>query len=122
MISTFDFSTLYTALPHDDLIRCLVAIYSKYFSDDVGIVFNAKKLTISKNDFVNILKFCIRHSYLSFDNKIYRQIKGIPMGSNYSPNAANLYLHFYEDKFIKMNPAGGRIRYKHSFRFIDDLL
>ena len=26
MLTTFDFSTLYTALPHDDLIRCLVAL------------------------------------------------------------------------------------------------
>ena len=30
MITSFDFSTLYTALPHGDLIRCLVALYSKY--------------------------------------------------------------------------------------------
>ena len=44
------------------------------------------------------------------------------MGSNYSPNAANLYLHFYEDKFLKINPLAGRLRYKNSFRYIDDLL
>ncbi|MEL7079427.1 MAG: reverse transcriptase domain-containing protein [Cyanobacteria bacterium J06582_2] len=122
MITTFDFSTLYTALPHDDLIRCLVALYNKYFTGDIRLTFKYKKITISKDDFVNILKFCIRNSYISFDNKIFRQIKGIPMGSNYSPNAANLYLHFYEEKFLKINPAAGRIRYKNSFRFIDDLL
>ena len=122
MITTFDFSTLYTALPHDDLIRCLVALYNKYFTGDVGIMFRSKKIHISKVDFVNILKFCIHNSYISFDNKVFRQIKGIPMGSNYSPNAANLYLHFYEEKFIKLNPVQGRVRYKKSFRFIDDLL
>ena len=44
------------------------------------------------------------------------------MGSNYSPNAANLYLHFYEEKFLKINPLAGRIRYKNCFRYIDDLL
>ena len=57
-----------------------------------------------------------------YDDKIFKQIIGIPMGSNYSPNAANLYLHFYESKFLNINPIGGQIRYKHSFRFIDDLL
>ena len=122
MITTFDFSTLYTSLPHDDLIRCLVALYNKYFTGDVGVKFKNKSLLISKQDFVDILKFCIRNSYILFDNKIFRQIKGIPMGSNYSPNAANLYLHFYEDKFLKINPLAGRLRYKNSFRFIDDLL
>ena len=122
MITTFDFSTLYTALPHDDLIRCLVALYNKYFKGDVGVMFRAKKITVSKVDFVQILKFCIHNSYILYDNKIFRQIKGIPMGANYSPNAANLYLHFYEDKFLKINPIAGQIRYKNSFRFIDDLL
>ena len=122
MITSFDFSTLYTALPHGDLIRCLVALYSKYFTGDVGIKFKSKKLNISKVDFVDILKFCIRNSYISFDNKIFRQIKGIPMGSNYSPNAATLYLHFYEVKFINLNPVAGRVRYDNWFRFIDDLL
>ena len=122
MITTFDFSTLYTALPHDDLIRCLVALYNKYFTGEVGVMYNSKKIIISKDDFVQILKFCIRNSFVLYDNQIFRQIKGIPMGSNYSPNAANLYLHFYEAKFLKMNPIAGQIRYKNSFRFIDDLL
>ena len=122
MITTFDFSTLYTALPHDDLIRCIVALYNKYFTGDVGLTFKSKRIQISKDDFVQILKFCIHNSYILYDNKIFRQIRGIPMGSNYSPNAANLYLHFYEQKFLKMNPIAGQIRYKNSFRFIDDLL
>ena len=122
MITTFDFSTLYTALPHDDLIRCLVALYNKYFTGDVGIMFRSRKIIVSKDDFVQILKFCIHNSYILYDDKVFKQIRGVPMGSNYSPNAANLYLHFYEQKFLKINPIAGQIRYKNSFRFIDDLL
>ena len=121
MIATFDFSTLYTTLPHDDLIRCLVALYNKYIHQDVIIHYQNKKLNISKIEFVNILKFCIRNSYILFDGNIYRQTIGIPMGANYSPNAANLYLHFYEAKFLNLNPLAGRIRYRHSHRYIDDL-
>ena len=63
MVTTFDFSTLYTTLPHDDLIRCLVALYNKYFTGDIGILFRSKKIIISKEDFVQILKFCICNSY-----------------------------------------------------------
>ena len=31
------------------------------------------------------------------------QIVGILMGANFSPNLANLYLHFYESKFLCNN-------------------
>ena len=44
------------------------------------------------------------------------------MGSNFSPNMANLYLHFYEQNFLNRNTPEGRNRYKNTYRFIDDLL
>ena len=30
-VATFDFSTLFTTLPHNDLIRCIVALLNRYF-------------------------------------------------------------------------------------------
>ena len=47
---------------------------------------------------------------------------GIPMGANFSPNAANLYLHFYESKFMNINCNENRLVYSYVYRFIDDLL
>ena len=44
------------------------------------------------------------------------------MGSNFSPNMANLYLHFYESQFLSRNHEEGRNRYKYTYRFIDDLI
>ena len=44
------------------------------------------------------------------------------MGANYSPNIANLYLHYYEIRFMRINHADGRLRYRNTFRYIDDLL
>ena len=44
------------------------------------------------------------------------------MGANYSPNIANLYLHFYEDRFLSRNHIDVRTRYMNTFRYIDDLL
>ena len=122
MISTFDFSTLYTALPHNDLIRCIVALYNKYIQSDIEVVYRNRKLIISKVLFVEILKFCIRNNYVLFNNRLYRQKIGIPMGSNFSPNMANLYLHFYESTFLNRNHEEGRNRYKYTYRFIDDLI
>ena len=122
MISTFDFSTLYTTLPHNDLIRCIVALYNKYIQSDIEVFYRNRKLIISKILFVEILKFSIKNSYVLFNNRLYRQKIGIPMGSNFSPNMANLYLHFYESQFLNKNHEVGRNRYKHTYRFIDDLI
>ena len=122
MIATFDFNTLYTTLPHDDLIRCIVALYNRYIHSDIEIFYNRRKLIISKTLFVEVLKFSIKNNYVLFNNRIYIQKIGIPMGSNYSPNLANLYLHFYESKFLNRNHEEGRNRYKSTYRYIDDLL
>ena len=122
MLATFDFSTLYTALPHDDLIRCIVALYNKYIHSEIEVFHRNKKITISKIQFVNLLKLCIKNNYVLFNNRLHRQKIGIPMGSNFSPNMANLYLHFYEQQFLNRNTPEGRIRYKNTYRFIDDLL
>ena len=43
------------------------------------------------------------------------------MGANYSPNLANLYLHFYESRFMTLNSAEKRLNYRYVFRYIDDL-
>ena len=82
MITTFDFSALYTALPHDDIIRFLVALYNKYFMGDVGVMYTSKKIIISKDDFFQIPKLCICNSFVLYDNKILKHMKGIQMGSN----------------------------------------
>ena len=122
MLATFDFSTLYTSLPHSELIRCIVALYNKHIHSEIEIVYKYKKLIISKTQFVNMLKFCINNSYIYFNNEIYRQKVGIPMGSNFSPNMANLFLHFHEARFLNRNHEQGRNRYKLTSRFIDDLI
>ena len=122
MVSTFDFSTLYTSLPHDDLIQRIVALANKHLGSEIEITYNSKKLLITKSNFVDILKFCINNSFIMFNNHVYRQKVGIPMGANFSPNIANLYLHFYESKFLDRNPIYGRLRYRNTFRYIDDLL
>ena len=122
MVATFDFSSLYTTLPHDDLIHRIVALSNKYFDSEIKVTYNNNNLVITKSQFVEILKFCINNSFIKFNNQIYRQKVGIPMGANFSPNIANLYLHYYESKFLDVNPPYGRLRYSLTFRYIDDLL
>ena len=145
MISTFDFSTLYTKLPHSDLIRVLSNLIDLVFNGggktDSG---NRKYLTVkgkscyftrhkhgndsyTKNQIKMLVKHLILETYFQIGNMLFRQCIGIPMGIDPAPFWANLYLHFYESeyitKLIKSKDRQVRFRgfkFKNSFRFIDD--
>ena len=108
MLTTFDFSTLCTPFPDEDLIRCLLDLYNKCINSGIEVFDRNKRITISKIQFVDLLKLCVKDNYIAFDNRIYKQKICIPMGSNSSPNMANLYLYFYEQQFLSRNTPDGR--------------
>ena len=140
-ISTFDFSTLYTKLPHDDLIRVLHKMVDFAFnggkfkqkgSRKYLTVFDTYSYWTKKshghNSFTQSkIKFLVTHliteCYFQFTNLVMRQGIGIPMGIDPAPHWANLYLYSYEETHVstlmKQDPVAAR-RYKYAFRFIDD--
>ena len=63
--------------------------------------------------------------YIRFD-KLYRQIVGIPMGTNCAPLEADLFLFCYERDFMtslsKNNQADIIKAFKSTSRYLDDLL
>ena len=46
------------------------------------------------------LTFLLDNIYIRFGSKLYRQIAGIPMGTNYAPLIADLFLLCYERDFM----------------------
>ena len=44
----------------------------------------------------NALSYLLENIYFRFGNKLYRQIVGIPMGTNCAPLVADLFLFCYE--------------------------
>ena len=140
-ISTFDFSTVYTKLPHDDLILVLHAMVDFAFN---GGKFknegNRKFLTVfknysywtkksrgfnsfSRNKIKFLTTYLIKECYFQCANLILRQSIGIPMGIDPAPFWANLYLYYYEEKHVttlmKTDPFRARV-YRYAARFIDD--
>lgn len=140
-ISTFDFSTLYTKLPHDDLIRILHEMVDFAFnggkfkgkgSRKYLTVFNTYSYwtqkshghnSFSRNKIKVLVTHLIKECYFQFSNIVLRQCIGIPMGIDPAPYWANLYLYSYEEKHVstlmKDDPIRAR-RYKYAVRFIDD--
>ena len=47
------------------------------------------------------LSFLLDYIYIRFGTKLYRQIVGIPMGTNCAPFVADLCLFCYERDFMK---------------------
>ena len=64
--------------------------------------------------------------YIRFGTKIYRQIVGIPMGTNCAPLVADLFLFCYERDFMKNlssdNQADVIKAFNLTSRYLDDLL
>ena len=64
--------------------------------------------------------------YIIFGTKLYRQIVGIPMGTNCAPLVADLFLFCYERVFMKDlsndNQADINKAFNSTSRYLDDLL
>ena len=72
------------------------------------------------------LSFLLDNIYIRFGTKLYRQIVGIPMGTNCAPLVADLFLFCYERDFMKDlssdNQADVIKAFNSASRYLDDLL
>ena len=64
--------------------------------------------------------------YIRFGIKLYRQIVGIPMGTNFAPLVADLFLFYYERDFMTFLSDIKQVEiieaFKSTSRYLDDLL
>ena len=140
-ISTFDFSTLYTSIPHDQLKNNLHKFIDRIFTfkEKLFITPNTytkrayfscnakgKVISFSKDSLILCLDYLIDNAYVIYNGHVYRQVIGIPMGTNAAPHMANIYLHSYEYDYIQnLIDKGDEVSLKklcNIFRFQDDLL
>ena len=137
-VTTFDFSTLYTKIPHDKLLYVLNNLIDFCFdggsSDFIAITrFGAKwidnpaqyKHVFNKQAIKDAVKFLMFNCFFTIGNKIFQQIIGIPMGSDPAPFFANLFLYYYENKWLRKvqrSDLRRARRFANIFRFIDDLI
>jgi hypothetical protein len=103
-ISTFDFSTLYTKIPHDKLIQKLNDVIDQTFAGGnrnyMSFSYNGtaywssgkKKPSFSQNSLKQATKHLITNCYFTVGNTVMRQVVGIPMGIDPAPFWANLFL------------------------------
>jgi hypothetical protein len=68
-----------------------------------------------------IVRFDIDNTFFKIGSQIYRQVRGIPMGSNLSPALAYLICTYYERRIPKTTPAY-RLARVFGARYMDDIL
>ena len=140
-INTFDFSTLYTTLPHDKIKTRLKETIHKAFSHRIygskfvllgynSTYFSNKiqkgNTCYSEEKVISMLEFLIDNMCVSFGGILFQQIVGIPMGTNCAPLLADLFLYSYESEFLQKLVKEKKIQEARTFnvtyRYIDDVL
>ena len=138
-ISSFDFSTLYTKIPHDKLLDVLKKIVDFIFKGGTrkkveinkfgtaNWVSNQKSSSnkFTKESIIDAVSYLISNCYFKFGDKLFRQDIGIPMGSDPAPYFANLFLYHYESSWLKqIKKTNNNLarKFGNVFRYIDDLL
>ena len=126
-LSTYDFSTLYTTLPHNLIKGKLINLIECTFKRE-GSPYIAcnERHAFSCQNVCEALKYLLDNNYIRFGNKLYRQIVGIPMGTNCAPHVADLFLFCYERDFMTslsdVKQAEIIEAFKSTSRYLDDLL
>ena len=112
---SFDFSTLYTNIPHEALktnIKNLIREAFKIRGSKYLIVSKDGKahwslepslwsacVSVDNSKLVEWTNYLIDNVYIKVGFKVYRQTVGIPMGTDCAPQLANLFLFHYKYKF-----------------------
>ena len=106
-LSTYDFCTLYTTLPHNLIKEKILDLIERTFYIKEGKLYlacNDQKTCFTSADHYkgyhlwscqnvyDALSFLLDNIYIRLGTKLYRQIVGIPMGTNCAPLVADLFV------------------------------
>ena len=137
-VSTWNFSTLYTSLPHAQLKKQLHDLLERVFtSKGKSFIATNNFRTFWANDRTSTrytyfycrelclaINFPIDNIYVRFGSFVFRQVIGVPMDTNSAPLLADLFLHTFEYDFMvktMKQDITKAIQFSDTFRYIDDL-
>ena len=138
-VRSYDFKTLYTKIPHDGLKQNVDSFVRRVFKHknkryivitEKNAYFSNKRSkdysSFTADEFISLVEFIVDNSYIVYQNQVYRQIIGIPMGTNCAPDVANVYLHVFEyiyiHHLIDTQQYDLAAKLSNLFRYQDDLI
>jgi len=108
ILVTADVSSLYPSIPIDESISVILDFIRNYNDPKYPPIIVIE----------NILSFVLKYNCFNFADLFFLQVRGIAMGTKMAPNYANLFMAYFEDKFI-FNYPSQPVYYR---RYIDDIL
>ena len=73
---------------------------------------------IPKHDFGNLINIAPNESFSTFNNKHYKQVNGVDMGSPLGPASANIFMCSFESKWLHGPNDFKPVFYR---RYVDDI-
>jgi len=147
---SYDFTTMYTKIPHNLLkgdIRSSVQEAFQYkalrepgqwmiqwsshdgacWVRDARIRHSKELHTFSLDNICELANFVVDNTFISNSLGLFRQVIGIPMGTNSAPEMANTFLYARESRYISQlcqtrDGMEKARKFSTTFRLIDDLL
>ena len=109
-MASLDVDSLFTNIPLEETIDiCVDNLYSD----------NENPPNIPKHNFRNLLNIATKETFFMFNNKYYKQVDGVAMGSPLGPALANIFMCSFENKWLRDCPNDFRpVFYR---RYIDDI-
>ena len=107
VMCSFDVSSLFTNVPLDETIQiCLEKLYAL-----------PDPPTLPRHVLKVLLEYVTKKSHFIFDGDYYDQIDGVAMGSPLGPVLANIFMCYFEEKWITQNSSRPTVW----FRYVDDV-
>ena len=103
---SFDVNSLFTKVPVYDVLN--------YLRDDL----HKLDLPVSNEIFIKLIDLCVADNVFTVQNSFYRQTFGLAMGNPLSPVLSNLYMEYFETRFLTKICTFNLPWY----RYVDDIL
>lgn len=88
-LASLDVKDLFNNVPVENAIKLTL--------EKIGQSEKFCQSNLTEDDLRKLLELCLNNSYFTFNDKFYKQTKGMPVGSVLSPLLADLFM----DEFIK---------------------
>jgi len=108
LLVSFDIENLFTNIPIPDCLRLLKALLSDSdLSDDIA------------SQLYSLVEVVLEQNFFKFNNKTYKQTKGLAMGCPLSPLLAELFLKDFESRLQRLTTFKNKIKLWR--RYVDDI-
>ena len=109
ILVSYDVTSLFTNIPLQETIDIAI-----------NLIFNHNpNLNITKKELKKLFLFATSQTHFIFNSKFYNQIDGVAMGSPLAPVLANIFMGFYESKWLNEYNLN---KPKFYFSYVDDIL